>query len=223
MTLPLPRQNCTRLFLYSDLSLPMSSEGELQTLVQGTLNDFDELHNGEECHAVFASRYRVDDVMCRNLSSLRVQRSQSDLRVRMAVIYEVQTDDVVRPNRRVRSSLNFISHAADSLGVIEVNCLTAFEYARSKGFSSRIATLPAPLMVPDVIDGLTHLEEVTYSRRKDDEVEYSISATDTEEEDSFRHDVYFTEEAKLSGRMIRGLFNRARTISMRFVNQSGGK
>ena len=202
----------------------MNSEGDLLALVQGTLHDFDKLHTGEECFAVFASHYRVDEVMCRNLSSLRVQQSQSDLKVRISVAYEVQTDDVVRPNRRVRSSMNFVSRVADVLGVSDINCLATFEYAQSKGFSSRIATLPAPLMVPDGIDGLTHLEEVTYSRREGDEVEYSISVTDIEEEEeSFRHDIYFTERAKLSSRMIRGLFNRSGSISMRFVSQPGGK
>ena len=194
----------------------------LLALVQGTLNDFDELHTGEECSAVFASHYRVDQVMCRNLSSLRVQQSQDDLRVRISVVYEVQTDDVARPGRRVRSSLNFMSRAAEVLGVADINCLATFEYAR-KDLNSRIATLPVPLMVPDGVDGLTHVEEVTYSRREGDNVEYSISVSDIEEEDSFRHEVLLTEKAKLSARMTRTLFNKAGSISMRFVDQLGGK
>ena len=178
--------------------------------------------SGGSRSALFGSRIRGQNVTHQVQGRLTTVPRSSDLTIMLSLSSTKTSDSLPPPPRTIKPVAFLVEESAQLFGAIDVHCHAVFEYDQTLGYKSKIS-LPIPLMFQDEETGITHIESAQFGRRDGDNIEYQIVVENHENPDVFMHSVSFESTVELSTKSIRGLLNKARSISSRLLIRLGGK
>lgn len=173
--------------------------------------------DGDTTVAIFGSKFVIGGVNHRAVGNLSATQRNADWGVGIWVLLDKAGNDLPRPPRSLKPISVLTAAAASTFDPASVACSATFEYDPAQGHRSRIA-LPMPLIVPGEHEGITHIESAEFSSRDRDAVRYRISVRQSANSDTIVHSVDFESTIDWSRSSIRGLLDRARTISTRLLS-----
>ena len=213
MNLTLSRYSCTHFCLTFECPMSEKIESGLRYFMGITHHHL--FDDGSPRVAMFGSKFTSNGVVDQATGSLSVTHQEVAPTSRLWIVYDRADAALPRPPRDYKPVSVLIDELAELYGTIRVDCHASFEYGLSLGYKSGI-TLPIPLFVPDR-QGATHIESAEFSRRVGDDVEYRITIRRSEDGEAIVHSTYFDAEVELNRKSIRGLREKARSISTRFL------
>lgn len=222
MRLNLARHHCVAFRINSEFRVAADRDENVQALMDRTTTRV-HVHVGddeESKNALFGSRYKSEEVTYQSLGLLSRIMSDGVGHYTLSITYNLASNELPRPPRRVRPVFLLLADAGHLFGELEVNCAARFEYDQTQGFRSKI-TFPVPLVLPEPSAGVTHIEGAEFSRRDDDGVQYRIQVGDLEDVDLVVHSVVFESTLELNPSSVRGLLEKARSISSRLLVREG--
>ena len=221
MRLNLPHCHCIQFELISDFTASLEKDADILLLMNQTHNhDTTDEEPANPVSALFGSRTRTAGVTHRVRGRLTRTPRQSDLRIRLSVSSARASDNLRPPPREFRPVSRLVETSGWLFGPIDVSCSAVFEYERKQGYQSKIS-FPIPLMFQGEENGLTHIESAQFSRRDNDEIDYQVVVMNREESDSLIHSVSFKSNLELSLISVRGLVDKARSISTQLLLHTG--
>ena len=217
MRLNLPIYQCVQFGILGEFNVPLEKESDILSLMGRTHTHgvWDE----EPRIAVFGSRTRNRGVLHRVRGRLTMTRNPEDLSIEL-MMSSNRVENLRPPPRQYRPVSQLVEESSNLFGPIEVNCNAVFDYDQKHGYRSKIS-FPVPLMMPEDAEGITHIESAQFSRRYNDELDYTIIVLNPEDSDSLMHSVTFKSILVLSRDSIKDLVDRARSISTRLLVQEG--
>ena len=223
MRLNLPNYRCVQFGLFSEFTVPIDGDANIQLLMNQThTHDPAEGNEGGSQTALFGSRTRAGGVIHRVQGRLTKTPGLTDLSIELSVSSRRSSDNLRPPPRSFRPVSLLVRVASELFGSISVDCHAVFEYDQRLGYKSKIP-FPFPLMVQGEADGITHIESAQFSRRDADDIEYQVMVVNREDSDLFVHSVNFDSTLELSLNSIRGLIDKAQSISNRLLIRAGGE
>ena len=213
MNLTLPRYNCTHFCLTYECPMSEKIELGLRSLTETTHHhSFDD---GSPSAVLFGSRFTTGGIVDQATGALSRTTRENSTICRLLIMYDRADATLPRPPRDYKPVSVLIDAIAELFGDIQVHCHANFQYDESLGYASGI-TLPIPLILPDK-RGATHIESAEFSRREGDDIEYRLLVGRSEGGDAVVHSTHFDTDVELSRNSIRGLRDKARSISARFL------
>ena len=218
----MPNFSCVQFGLFSEFSVSQDASGQIQALMDLThTHDPDEgIEDGGHRTALFGSRTRTRGITHQVQGRLTMTPRTDDLRLVLSISSMRSPSDLGPPPKSFRPVSVLVGAASELFGSISVSCHAVFEYDHRQGFRSKVS-LPFPLMVLEDIDGITHIESAQFSRRDNDDIEYRILILNREDSDIFVHSVSFDSTLELNINSIRGVIDKARSISTRLIRTEG--
>ena len=223
MRLNLSRYNCVHFSLSSDFTVDSDRDASIQSLMNQTATHTHEDIEGigQRLVASFGSRSRVAGITHQVRANLTRAEREDGLSYRLRVMINTASDNLSLPPKGWRPVSQLVDSASHLFGTIGVSCDISFEYDRKRGYESRIS-FPIPLILQEGAEGVTHIESAQFSRRGDDAVEYRVLISELQESDTVLHSIDFDTALELNRNSIRGLLDRAKSISTRLVVWKGG-
>ena len=126
-----------------------------------------------------------------------------------------------RPPRGSPSIHRFLQGARSLLGEQSFRCDIVLEYPRDQGVR-QFFPLPVALMNPGPA-GITHIESAMFSKRSDDEREFTIHVFPPDDDDPLTHIVSFEENCVLSRASIGRVVDKAQTLSSALLVPDAGE
>lgn len=222
MRLNLPKYNCVLFEISSEFTVSLETDADIRAIVGQThTHDPDEDDEGMPQIALFGSRTKARGVTHRVRGRLIRSPSPTELNIALLVSSIRASENLRPPPRSFRPVSHLIDSASKLFGPIPISCHAVFEYDRRQGYYSK-ASFPVPLMLLEKLDGITHLESATFSRRDTDSIEYQIEVDSLGDSELFIHLVNFDSTLELSLGSISWLVDRAHSISTQLVTRTGG-
>ena len=215
MRLNLPKYHCVQFGIFSEFTVSMEQDADIQSFVSQTATHSHSRFKGDDERtlvALFGSKSRVSGVIHQVQCTLSRQLREDEPTYSLSITNHRVSENLPAPPRDYRPVSVVIESASWLFGSVDVNCDAVFEYDQSHGFRSRI-NYPIPMIVQENEGGITHVEHAQFSRRYNDEIEYRILVVNSEDSDSFVHSVRFQTTTDLDRTGVRRLFDRARSIS----------
>lgn len=212
MRLNLPRHNCIYFGIRGEFTVSKDSDVEIQAFMdetEGHTHDEDAMRI-----AFFGSRSRIEGTTHRVKGIIRSNDTEDGHTIRLSITNQRVRDTLPRPPAVIKPVSKLIEAAPHLFGTIEITCNATFEYDRTQNYNSKVR-FPIPLVIQGDSVGLTHIEQAQFSRKVNDDVEYSISMS--ENSGSFKHFVEFKRTVALDWKSLRLLFDKARAISLQFI------
>ena len=125
-----------------------------------------------------------------------------------------------RPPRSIPSIHRFLHGARSLLGEQSFRCDIVL-YPRDQGVR-QFFPLPVALMNPGPA-GITHIESATFSKRTDDEREFTILVFPPDDDEPLTHIVSFEENCVLSRASIGRVVDKAQTLSSALLVPDAGE
>ena len=221
MRLNLTRFNCVQFDLFSDFPVSADKHAAISALMNQTHSHpaSGEI-DGEPRTALFGSRTRTKGITHGFQGILTSTPEPTQLRITLSVSSSQADEELPPPPKTWRPVSLLVENASNLFGSISVGCRAVFIYDHRHGYESKI-TLPIPLRIQDDSDGITHIESAQFSRRNNDELEYRVLVVNLDDSDSLVHTIDFESTVELSLNSVRGLVDRARSISTRLLIQAG--
>ena len=192
----------------------MDHESEFRALLASTKIPFE--HSGPPRHftSIFASRYTIH---AHHAGVVAVVHWHDDPEGGRSVGLNFLTagdEPLEHPEAGTRSVRYLVEGATGMLETFSASCTAVFHYHKSDGFRSK-SSLPIALPVQEHGDGVTHIEEATFTRREGNERRYSVQVTETD--DAFSHVVEFDKTIRLNRRSLTGVLIQASSYSTQLV------
>ena len=184
MRLNLPKYQCVKFELFSDFTVPLAKDTQIDLLMDATHTH--ELDDRTQKIALFGSKSKTGGINHIVRGRLAKTARQNDLAISLSVSSSRSHDNLSPPPRSFRPVSQLIQASATLFGSIDVSCHANFEYDLGQGHKSKIS-FPIPLLVPDEGTGFTHVESAQFSRRINDKVEYQVVVEQLEDPDLFIH------------------------------------
>ena len=192
----------------------MERDSEVKSLMSATHSHQD--RDGVPIASQYGSRFTSGGRTDKAEGHLRRRVEGGVIICRLEISYSRSLGDLPRPPRDYKPLSSLIGVESGPLGPISGICHVAFEYDLNQGYTSKVP-LPVPLIFPDGSRGATHIEGYEFSRRDDDKVDFRITVTQPHERNVLMHVVHFETTLELNRRTLRGLRDRARSISAQFL------
>ena len=218
MRLNLPTYDCVRFDLFSDFTVPLDRDDQIEALMDQTHTH--DLTEGGPRIALFGSRSRTGGITHRVRGRLTKTARGTDLGIVLTVSSSMSSDNLRPPPKSYKPVSRLVEASSALFGPVSVSCHAVFEYDQRHGHKSKIS-LPIPLIVQEEASGVTHIESAQFSRRENEDVQYQIIVSDPQDSDFLIHSVSFDSTSELSLQSIRSLIHKARTISTQLLIPSG--
>ena len=217
MRLNLPRRNCIHFAILGEFTVSKDMDVEIQAFMEQTETRTIDLDGVETLVAFFGSKSRMGGATHSVRGRLERSVGENDLSLfNLWLDNEKAPDNLPRPPASVRPVSRLIEASSRWFGPIEISCFATFEYDETV-YRSRVR-FPLPMFVQSEGAGVTHVEQAQFSRRVNDEVEYSISVY--EDSGVITHLVEFKDTIQLDSKATSQLLDRAHSISLQLVVRS---
>ena len=225
MRLNLPNYDCIRFEFKADFEVPTGCYAAVHSVMEQTATHVHapvSADDGGATVAIFGSRFVIAGINHRAVGNLSTTPRNDDVGIGIWMLLNKAEGNLPRPPRSIKPISILTKAAARMFAPASSDCSATFEYDLAGGYKSKIA-LPTPLIVPDHPDGITHLESAEFSSREDDAIRYRILLRHDTDAGTIMHTVNFESAIDWSPGSIRGLLDRARSISTRLLILTGGK
>lgn len=219
MKLNLPNYSCTRFQVRADFAVSADRYPAIRTIMEQTENHTHDSRlpgEGDTSVAIFGSKFVIGGVNHRAVGNLSATQRNDSWGLGIWVLLNKAGNDLPRPPRNLKPISVLTAAAASTFDPASVACSATFEYDTAEGHRSSIA-LPIPLIVSGEHEGITHIESAEFSSRDENSIRYRISVRQSANFDTIVHTVDFESTIDWSRSSIRGLLDRARTISTRLL------
>ena len=215
MRLNLPRRSCIHFAILGEFTVSSrDADAEIQAFMDQTETRTLDLDGEETRVAIFGSRSKIGGTTYGIRGSLyRSVGEENATSYQLSIVSERASDELPPPPAAMRRVSHLVEASSRLFGPIEMTCYAVFEYDET-AYRSKVS-FPFPLIVQSEQLGVTHVEEAQFSRRKNGDVQYRISVS--KESPSITHSVDFETTAKLDGKSIAQLLDKARSFSSQLV------
>jgi len=200
--------NCKRLRIVTHLKL---SSALAERIVEGSHGH---RKNNVPDYALYGCIYTI------NRTPHVVIAEAKRIKEQYHVEFDYRAEKWSRPPKDVNSPQILAAMLAEEPQEVSLNCDAYFVYDEKSGWKSRIE-VPIPLPEEDGGEGpFTHVESLRLSKRKQEEIQYSIHIERTREV-GILHRVYLAEarRGELSEDVPRYLLERSAALSRAFVTK----
>lgn len=217
MRLDLADFKCVNFQIFSEFVVAPVKDAEIKAFMQRTqVQDLADNENKAQI-ARFASKSEIAGITYRVVGTLTRKQDQDGISYSLWILGDRAPDDLLSPPQEFKPVGDLVAAGSGLFGSIEIHCEATFIYGQAQGYKSKIR-FPMPLLVQEKADHITHIENAQFSRRNDEgEIEYRISLMNTDDSDWITHEVNLESTDELSHNSIRGLLDRARSISAQLL------
>ena len=222
MRLDLADFKCVNFQIFSEFIVAPDKDAEIEIFMHRTqVQDVVDNENKAQI-ARFASKAKIADITYRVVGTLTRKQDQDGVGYILWIIGDRAPDDLLSPPQEFRPVGDLVDAGSGLFGSIGIHCEATFMYGQAQGYQSKIR-FPMPLLVQEKEDKITHIENAQFSRRNDEgEIEYRISLMNTDDSDWITHEVNLESTDELSHHSIRGLLDKARSISAQLLIPAEG-
>ena len=208
------KHNCALLIVHLDFVVREGCIGEFRDLLTSTANHPRHDDDSEGIHAIFASRYALDD---NHLGVLVMVICDDINRGTGTICFNVIAagdEPLARQWKGTKSVSRMLNSAPNMLDTFKGTCRAVFRYEETNGYRAT-SSLPIPLAVQEHGGGVTHIENATFVRRERGEVKYSVEVT--EDDGTITHEVEFETNIRMNRRSFINALRQASSRSMQLV------